>query len=215
VLALTPGSGAAWTQVAPLPTPRIWLGAAPGADGRVYVVGGALCADEDNILDVLEMYDPATNKWTNGTPMPSPRFELAVARGGDGRIYAIGGRGEEGSLLDVVEAYSPATDSWTTVAPLPSRRTQLMAATSTDGLIYVIGGLEATSDGTDSFFSKRVDVYSPKLNKWWTVPPTQELHFQGAAATGRQRVFAIGGLHGGVLEAAGVESRRSFCSVCQ
>jgi hypothetical protein len=83
--------------------------------------------------------------------------------------------------------------------------------TSPDGLIYVIGGREEKSDGSAGP-TTRVDVYSPHQNKWWTVPPTQVPHLGGAAATGRNRIFEIGGS----LDGAGiVESRRSFCSVCQ
>jgi hypothetical protein len=111
-----------------------------------------------------------------------------------------------GGPLNVVEAYSPLTNTWTTVAPLPAPRGQVNATTSRDGLIYVIGGCEAKpSLGCPT--TKRVDVYSPQQNKWWTVPPTQEFHLGGAAATGRNRIFAIG--------PGFVESRPSFCQTCQ
>jgi N-acetylneuraminic acid mutarotase len=69
VLALKPGSGAQWTNRAPLPTPRSDLGAATGPDGRIYVIGGI----SDSILDTLEIYDPATNKWTTGQCQPRVR----------------------------------------------------------------------------------------------------------------------------------------------
>jgi N-acetylneuraminic acid mutarotase len=207
VLALKPGTGGRWTSVAPLPTPRAELGAAMGPDGRIYVVGGRVFPE---IFDVLEIYDPATNKWTTGAPMPTPRFGMGVARGGDGRIYAIGGWGETSSgtaPLKVVEAYSPATNSWTKVAPLPSPRVA-STATSLGGLIYVISGCEGKSGGRCAT-TRRVDVYSPKQNKWWTLPPTQAAHVEAAAVTGRRRVFVIGG------STDSVESRPSLCSVCQ
>jgi N-acetylneuraminic acid mutarotase len=215
VLALKPGPGASWTSVAPLPTPRQALGAAAGADGRIYVVGGLV--ESGDYVNVIEIYDPATDKWTTGAPMPSRRFDMAVVRGGDGRIYAISGRGDGGGggPVNTVEAYSPATNSWTTVAPLPSKRDALSATTSLEGLIYAIGGCEWKADGTCPV-SRQVDVYSPQQNKWRTVLPTQVGHYFGAAATGRHRVFVIGGFRpstGGPI--ASVESRPSFCSVCQ
>jgi N-acetylneuraminic acid mutarotase len=185
-----------------------------GLDGRIYVVGGATPERPDNtglkILDVLEIYDPATNTWTTGAPMPTPRSRMGVARGGDGRIYVIGGHDESFSRVRVVEAYSPATNSWERVAPLPTVRSFLAVTTSLDGLIYAIGGYDGLGP------TKRVDVYSPTQNRWRNVPPTQVVHVGHAAATGRYRVFAIGGAPTQLGEPiATVETRRSFCQVCQ
>jgi N-acetylneuraminic acid mutarotase len=209
VLALTPGTGAGWTEVAPLSTDRVrgTFGAATGPDGRIYVVGGS---DGSDLIQTLEIYDPATNHWTTGAPMPTGREFVAVARGGDGRIYAIGGLAGE-NALNVVEAYSPKTNSWTKVASLPSRRSGAEATTSLDGLIYVIGGLEETAEGGGP--SRRVHVYSPQQNKWWSVPPTQAFHC--AAATGRRRIFAVDGFDASGKLIGVVESRPSFCSKCQ
>ena len=156
---------------------------------------------------MLEIYDPATNQWTTGAPMPTRRSHMGVATGGDGRIYAIGGSNWNGGLrqkLNVVEAYSPITNSWTTVAPLPTRRDGVLATESNSGLIYAIGGRDFQS------FTKRVDVYSPQQNKWWRVPNTQADHILGAAATATRRVFAIGG-----ESTTAVESRPSFCAICK
>jgi len=204
VFALRPGLGAAWTSVAPLPTPRAFLDAATGADGRIYVVGGYDFGAYHYGSNVLEIYDPATNQWTTGAPMPTPRYGLGVARGGDGRIYAIGGC--HGALnYNVVEAYSPITNSWTTVAPLPTRRDGVLATESNSGLIYAIGSRDFRGR-----FTKRVDVYSPQQNKWWRVPNTQADHILGAAATATRRVFAIGG-----ESTTAVESRPSFCAICK
>jgi N-acetylneuraminic acid mutarotase len=179
-----------------------------GPDGRIYVVGGS---DGSDLTTALEIYDPATNRWTTGARLPTAREFLAVARGGDGRIYAIGGLAGE-SVLNVVEAYSLKTRSWTRVAPLPNRRSGLEATTSLDGLIYVFGGIEELSDGSGGP-TRRVDVYSPRQNRWWTVPPTQVVHLAGA--TGRHRIFAIGGLNESGMLTGRVESRPSFCSKCQ
>jgi N-acetylneuraminic acid mutarotase len=141
--------------------------------------------------------------------MPTPRFDMGMARGGDGRIYAIGGAGTTGEL-NMVEAYSPATNSWTTVAPLPTKRAGLRATSSLEGFIYAIGG----SVGLNQY-TRRVDVYSPQQNKWSKVPSTLIAHVDGAVATGRHRIFIISGLTTGGGSTAVVESRRSFCDVCQ
>jgi N-acetylneuraminic acid mutarotase len=209
VLSLTPGPNANWQPAAPMPTPRSFMGAATGKDGKIYVVGGSN-ASHNCSLNVLEIYNPATNQWTTGAPMPTPRCTMGVARGGDGRIYAIGGATSTGGGLNVVEAYSPAKDSWVRRAPLPTRRSNLSAAANGAGLIYAIGG------GTSSGYVRTTNVYSPSRNVWWTEQPTQIAHVDAAAATGKNsRIFIIGGLKTGGGTSAAVESRPGFCDVCQ
>jgi N-acetylneuraminic acid mutarotase len=209
VLALKPGVGAAWSSVAPLPTPRQLLDSATGTDGNIYVVGGTIADDASAASNKLEIYDPSTSTWSTGAPMPTPRYGLGVARGGDGRIYAIGGCNQDqvNLVLNVVEAYSPTTNTWTTVAPLPTRRCHVRVTESVEGLIYAIGGAELKANG-NFVFTRRVDVYSPQQKKWWTVARTGVVHDEAAAATGRRRVFAIGG------HTDEVESRPSACFTC-
>jgi N-acetylneuraminic acid mutarotase len=99
VLFLTPGSKQ-WVPITPMPTARQLLGAATGIDGRIYVVGGSNVVNGiSNVLNVLEIYDPATGPWVQGAPMPTPRYSVAVAAADDGCIYAIGGSGAAFSTL--------------------------------------------------------------------------------------------------------------------
>lgn len=85
-----------WTRRAPLMTPRRLFAAAVGHDGRIYVMGGYRMGtgSEANPVGMTsaEAYTPASNSWTSVGDMPTGRFSLAAATGGDGRIYAIGGR---------------------------------------------------------------------------------------------------------------------------
>ncbi|KAH6940664.1 hypothetical protein HPB50_004083 [Hyalomma asiaticum] len=54
-------------MVAPLNTRRSALSAAV-LDGKIYALGGY---DGQEYLSTVEVYDPATNVWTTGPPMPS------------------------------------------------------------------------------------------------------------------------------------------------
>jgi N-acetylneuraminic acid mutarotase len=208
VLVLTPGPGALWQPVASMPTPRSFLGAATGKDGKIYVVGGSNASNSCN-LNVLEIYDPATNQWTTGAPMPTPRCSMGVARGGDGKIYVIGGYNGT-TPLNVVEAYSPTRKRWIKRAPLPTKRGNLSATANPGGLIYAIGGARVSQ------YVRTTDVYSPAQNKWWTVDPTLNVHVDAAAATSKfGRIFIISGLTTGGGTTAAVESRPGFCDVCQ
>src|SRR5258705_2068305 len=60
-----------------------------------------------------EMYDPATNTWTERSPMPTARNH-AFSGVVNGKIYVIGGRIGAGNIpattnIDRVEEYDPAT----------------------------------------------------------------------------------------------------------
>jgi N-acetylneuraminic acid mutarotase len=80
-----------WTERAPLPTPRQAMGADVGADGRIYVVGGAPSYMHPKPMDVVEIYDPEKDTWEKGPPLVYPRRSHAVVATPDGKIYAIGG----------------------------------------------------------------------------------------------------------------------------
>ena len=139
-------SGSSPVHEQPLPLARVGLGAATGADGRVYTMGGKGPENEqdpndERDLGVVEAYDPSSNTWACSSgdassgcathslaPLPTARQRLAAALGGDGRIYVLGGYNPTGGYLATVEAYTPASNTWSTVASLPTRRGFLAAA---------------------------------------------------------------------------------------
>ena len=59
---------------------------------RVFVFGGR---GWQGVSNVTYIYNPTDDSWATGAPMPTPRYDLAVASLDD-RIYAIGGT--DGSL---------------------------------------------------------------------------------------------------------------------
>ena len=62
-----------WTPLPDLPTPRNHMAAA-AIDGKLYVAGGRFGGGfRSEITAVLEMYDPATNKWSTKRPMSEAR----------------------------------------------------------------------------------------------------------------------------------------------
>jgi N-acetylneuraminic acid mutarotase len=205
VVALTPGASQ-WVPVAPMPTARQLPAAATGIDGRIYVVGGAniVSLTVINVVNVVEIYTPSANQWVAGAPMPTARYDAAVAAADDGRIFAIGGFSGS-AILDVVEVYSPATNSWTTAAPVPRPlRGLAKAVTGPDGRIYLIGGCEVgirPGSPTDCGDSKRVDVYTPWTNSWETGEPTIAVHREGAVAVSGKRIYALSG-HTTAVESA-------------
>jgi len=81
----------AWTERAPMPRPRQEAGAALGADGRIYVVGGTYSYMSPLPVDDVDIYDPRTDRWSRAPSLRHPRRAHAVVVTSEGRIYAIGG----------------------------------------------------------------------------------------------------------------------------
>jgi len=79
-----------WKVHAPMKDPRRSELGAGVIDGKIYVAGGRL--DNDFPLELLEIYDPATDSWTPGPSMPAPRDHAGVAAV-NGKLYVIGGYG--------------------------------------------------------------------------------------------------------------------------
>jgi N-acetylneuraminic acid mutarotase len=106
--------------------------------GRLYAIGGRIDTPAHN-TSYLNIYDPRTNAWTSGAPMPSARSGMAVAVY-DGKIFAIGGE-QSGmtSAFTTNEAYDPSTNSWSEFSPLPQGRHGTGAAVL-DGRLYVPAG---------------------------------------------------------------------------
>ena len=62
-------------EAAPLPKARDHAAVAV-VEGKIYFAGGRFGASTDR-TDLLDIYDPKTNTWTSGPPMPTPRSGLA------------------------------------------------------------------------------------------------------------------------------------------
>jgi N-acetylneuraminic acid mutarotase len=193
---------AGWRSEAPLPilSSSGWAGAggiaAAGYHNLIYAVGGY---DQDgNVLANLEIYDPRTNTWTAGPPMPTARG-LLRATFADGRLYAVGGFDSTGTIpFDTVEGYDPTTDQWTTEAPIPSPRAEPALATLTDGQIVAAGGccVPGTTDNgpQGGVFLSDAELYSPWNNTWHQLPPLPEARASLAGATfGDNGFLAMGG----------------------
>src|SRR6185369_15433556 len=92
------------------------------------------------LLDTTEIYDPATDSWSDGAPLPTGRSGIAAAISG-GKIVVFGGEvgGANGHTFNNAEAYDATSNSWTAEAPMPTARHGLgVAAVGQD--IYVISG---------------------------------------------------------------------------
>jgi N-acetylneuraminic acid mutarotase len=127
----------------------------------------------------------ASPSWQAVTSMTTPRAGVALTRGSDGRLYAIGGKTTVAQAT--VEAYNTGTNSWASVASLPVARVRL-AATHDQNLIYAVGGSLMGGSVTNE-----LDTYDPTTDTWTvkTSMPTARKSLAAVALGGD--IYAIGG----------------------
>jgi hypothetical protein len=87
-------------------------------DGRVLIVGGV---DSEHVLESVEIYDPATGKFTETGSMAAPRVYFSSTLLNDGRVLIAGGAGVNGSCSASTETYDPSTGKFTVIL-LPEMR---------------------------------------------------------------------------------------------
>jgi hypothetical protein len=86
-------------------------------DGKIFVIGGKrLYGNQTSRTNTVEIFDIRTGKWSEGSPMPTPRESDAVLVEG-GFIVVAGGYDGRFEHTEV-EAMNPRTGNWARVAPL-------------------------------------------------------------------------------------------------
>ena len=81
-----------WTQKADLPVPRCSSNSTCIVDGKIYIIGGVAANRKQGRLDSVDVYDPATDTWTEAKSMNHARAGASVSVV-NGKIYVMGGVG--------------------------------------------------------------------------------------------------------------------------
>ncbi|WP_165956410.1 Kelch repeat-containing protein [Kribbella antibiotica] len=136
-----------WSPAAPMRTARFSHSATVLPGGKVLVAGG--CAvrsgDSHRALRSAEIYDPATDQWTELAPMTDGRFgHPAVYLPTVKKVLVAGGvitagRGQY-AALGYCELFDPVTGTWTPTGSLAAPRKAHQATVLADGTVLVTGG---------------------------------------------------------------------------
>lgn len=162
------------------------------SDGRVLVAGGGIIQVIPNVIRPLataEVYDPATNTWTQTGSMKEMRDRHTATLLADGHVLVVGGDGESTPESDVehssAELYDPSTGTWFDAASMAEPRSDHTATLLTDGRVLVIGG--DSSGGS-------AEVYDPSSDSWSSAGSMSEQREDHTATLlDDGRVLVVGG----------------------
>jgi N-acetylneuraminic acid mutarotase len=137
-----------WTIGTPIaPPPNVPLGlTSVVVDNKIYVMYGFYNRASGSTESRTEIYDPLTDKWISGSPVPSIHWIVAVAATtgvmAPKRIYVFGQNETllaKPELARFVQIYNPKYDFWTIEFDAPTNRIDFGIAVVNDKL-YAIGG---------------------------------------------------------------------------
>ena len=152
-------------------------------DGKLYKIGG----DNGAAQAWLDIYDIATDTWTQGPDMPAARAYIdGVAI--DGKIYCAGGYNVSGQ--DDLFIYDIAAGSWSTSPTLMPANRYHYAGVAMGGKYYVIGGYSTTYEAS-------MIAYDPATDSWNTsLPPMSTSRRYSHAGVIGGKIYVAGGYNG-------------------
>jgi hypothetical protein len=132
-------------------------------NGKIIVAGGrtgpGFTAPR---LDVVEIYDPKTRRWTKGAPLPAARAGITGGSNG-GCMFVFGGEGERTDVLGLtpnVYGFDPRAGRWTRLPDLPIAVHGLIGSATIGGRIFLPGGGLSLGGDTPT---NAMQVYRPAM----------------------------------------------------
>jgi N-acetylneuraminic acid mutarotase len=176
-----------WTLGKEMLTNRTEITAAVLND-KVYVIAGADYR-ADGAVDTVEIYDPNTDEWTNGAPLPYV-LDHAPSVVYDGKIYVVGGFLENKITTDKVLIYDPSTNEWSEGTPLPEPRAAHVSEV-VNGTIYAISGLDLDHNPTSTNFAYNIENDTWVTKNPMPFPNGPKHHAASAEVDGQ--IYVLGG----------------------
>ncbi len=158
-------------------------------DGRVLVVGGSSAGRYPNarIEGSVEIYDPATGRFSMTGSLNTARHKMATVLLSDGRVLVVGGSNNQDwrGTYASAEIYNPATGHFSPAGNMAAARFKLTHAVVRlpNGRILIAGGAE------------RPEIYDPATNTFQPAGGTvgNGRYFSSATLLADGRVLIAGG----------------------
>jgi N-acetylneuraminic acid mutarotase len=168
-------------------------------DGRVLVAGGSGDTDDGHgqavsgavPLASAEVYDPASDKWSDVASMSVARSMATATPLENGKVLVAGGFDHASGELRSAELFDPSNEKWSETGSLDDARDSATATALPNGDVLVAGG-----DGGGGALAT-AEVYDASAGTWHGAGDMTEAR-QSAAATalGDGSVLVTGGEDG-------------------
>ena len=186
-----------WGTITPMPTARFGLQASE-VGGKIYLIGGRIESASSSTAEKsaqVEIYDPVTNTWVAGSPIPTAVAGYASAVL-NGKIYVVSGVAGGSTRTNLTQIYDPKTDEWSFGAPIPMSVTAAVAGATTGikaaKAIYVIGG---NNDAYPLNGQVANQVYFTETGSWFVAAQMPVDKAGLAVAVVNDLIFVMGGGH--------------------
>jgi N-acetylneuraminic acid mutarotase len=159
-----------WATKTHIPTP-VSSYASVVVDDKIYIIDGLTQRANSTLVSRVglnQIYDPKTDTWSSGTPIPISNAANAGATTGvmaPKRIYVIGG--------GLNQVYDPASDSWTVGTPIPNSADRLknfddVVVAVVNDQLYAMGGIYLGEDGNTYSVNEQYTPigYIPEFPLW-------------------------------------------------
>jgi N-acetylneuraminic acid mutarotase len=174
-----------WSPKSPMPTARGQAAAVVEKNNIIYVIGGAIGYTRFNSV---ESYNPATDIWTEETPLLVAESDVTAGLIGtwivvaDGYNY-YGGTGDN-------EGYNPFTKAWKSGAPDPTPRSAGCGG-SIGTQLYVAGGYPG-----GSWAYTLTESFNGSNNIWTRLADMPQRTVLSASAVYNGQLYCFGGVDG-------------------
>ena len=179
---------AGWRTVTPVPGPGRLAATAQALRGRVYVMGGYTVAEDgtERTLGNVDIYDPATDTWSRGAPIPTPVDDAVSGVWRDSLIVLVSGWHDDGNVA-AVQWYDAGADRWTRGEPIPGTPVFGHAGTVTGDRIVYLDGVRVADEAprfrrVDEDWVGVIDSGSAGTVRWSPLPKHPEAGLYRAAS---------------------------------
>ncbi len=106
-------------------------------NGKVLVAGGSVSVEA---TASVEIYDPATGRWTATGDLKKQRYDHTATLLLNGNILVAGSIEDRVGARDSAEVYNPVAGTWTITKTLTAERSGHTATLLPNGKVLIVGG---------------------------------------------------------------------------
>ncbi|GAB4032982.1 MAG: hypothetical protein Fur0012_12120 [Elusimicrobiota bacterium] len=167
------------------------------SDGRLLVAGGY--SNTGAVLRSLEVYNPATNIWTNlGNLLSSPRgghtANLIPKGPYAGDVLICGGQTSAAAITNTCDIFITSTNAISPGPTMISQRFAHASAVMPSGKIFFSGGLNNLAIAVDTSYNSSQEIYDPVSNSFTPANSLMESRaFHNITTLNNGNILIIGG----------------------